>query len=241
MGAFQTIIYEKRDHIAFIILNRPQALNVYNIQMRDNLYEVLSAVKDDPEIGVVVVKGEGEKAFCAGADLSEFLTAPPPVKARDVRWQRDVWGLFLSLPQPVIAAVHGFVLGSGIEIALCCDIRVAADDARFGLPEVGLGIIPAAGGTQTLPRIVGRAKALEMLLTNRWIDAKEAFLAGLVNRVVPKDQLHRVVEEMANLLASYDPLALRCAKEAIVRGRDLCLEQGLGLEKRLVGALLQNR
>ena len=158
MNGFKTLIYEKEDHIAYVTLNRPQALNVYNIQMRDDLYEVLSAIKDDPEVRVAIFKGAGEKAFCAGADLSEFLTAPTPVIARQVRFGRDVWGLFLSLPQPLIAAVHGYVLGSGIEIALCCDIRIASEDVRFGLPEVGLGIIPAAGGTQTLPRAIGRAE-----------------------------------------------------------------------------------
>ena len=175
MNGFETLIYEKRDAIAYVTLNRPQALNVYNIQMRDDLYQVLGAIKDDPEVRVVIFKGAGEKAFCAGADLSEFLTAPSPVIARQARFGRDVWGLFLSIPQPLIAAVHGYVLGSGIEIALCCDIRIASEDARFGLPEVGLGIIPAAGGTQTLPRTIGRARALEMLLTNRWLTGEEAY------------------------------------------------------------------
>src|SRR5512139_4168173 len=174
MGAFKTIIYEKRDDIAYVTLNRPQALNVYNIQMRNDLYEVLGAIKDDSEVSVAIFKGAGEKAFCAGADLSEFLTAPSPVVARQVRFERDVWGLFLSIPQPLIAAVHGFALGSGIEIALCCDIRIASKDAKFGLPEVGLGILPAAGGTQTLPRTIGPAVAFDMLLTGRRLDSREA-------------------------------------------------------------------
>ena len=233
MSGFKTLIYEKKDSIAYITLNRPQALNVYNIQMRDDLYQVLSAIKDDDEVRVAIFKGAGEKAFCAGADLGEFLTAPSPTIARRVRWGRDVWGLFLSVPQPLIAAVHGFVLGSGIEIALCCDIRIATEDARFGLPEAGLGIIPAAGGTQTLPRIVGRAWALEMLLTNRWIGGWEAYRIGLVNKVVPGDKLLQTTEEMANKIASYDPIAVRNAKQAVVRGMDLTLADGLELEKRL--------
>ncbi len=149
---FQTIVYRKQNGIGYVTLNRPQVLNIYNLQMRDDLFQVLGAIRNDPEVLVVVFKGEGERAFCAGADLSEFLTAPSPVIARQVRWERDVWGAFLSLPQPIIAALHGYVLGSGIEIALCCDLRIAAEDARFGLPEASLGIIPAAGGTQTLPR-----------------------------------------------------------------------------------------
>jgi len=234
---FETLIYEKRDSIAYVTLNRPQVLNIYNIQMRDDLYQVLQAIRDDPEVRIAIFKGAGEKAFCAGADLSEFLTAPSPVIARQVRFGRDVWGLFLSIPQPLIAAVHGYVLGSGIEIALCCDIRIASEDARFGLPEVGLGIIPAAGGTQTLPRIIGRGRALEMLLTNRWLTSGEALQFGLVNRVVPKEKLLDTAVELAKKIASYDPMAVRNAKEAVLRGSDLPLTVGLDLERRLASAL----
>jgi enoyl-CoA hydratase len=237
LSGFKTLIYEKKDCIAYVTLNRPQALNVYNIQMRDDLYEVLGAIKDDPEVRVAIFKGAGEKAFCAGADLSEFLTAPSPIIARQVRFTRDVWSLFVSIPQPLIAALHGFVLGSGIEIALWCDIRIASKDARFGLPEVGLGIIPAAGGTQTLPRVIGRGKALEMLLTNRWISGEEALQCGLVNRLVPKEKLLETAEEMAKKIASYDAIAVRNAKQAVVRGLDLPLTEGLELEKRLASEL----
>lgn len=233
MIGFETLIYEKNDHIAYVTLNRPYALNVYTIQMRDDLFEVLSAIKDDPEVRVVIFKGAGEKAFCAGADLTQFLTAPSPTMARKVRFGRDVWGVFLSIPQPLIAAVHGYVLGSGMEIALCCDIRIASEDVRFGLPEVGLGIIPAAGGTQTLPRVIGRARALEMLLANRWITGNEARDIGLVNTVVPRNKLYEAAEEMAKKIASHDPFAVRNAKQAIVQGLDLSLSQGLELEKRL--------
>lgn len=237
MDGFETLIYEKRDGIAYVTLNRPESLNVYTIQMRDDLNEILRAIKDDRDVKIGIFRGAGEKAFCAGADLSEFLTAPPPVIARQVRWQRDVWGLFLSIPQPLIAALHGYVLGSGIEMALCCDIRIASEDVRFGLPEVGLGIIPAAGGTQTLPRLIGRGKALEMLLTSRWIDAEEAYRIGLVNQVVPKETLLQDAEEMARKIASHDPGAVRYAKQAVVKGLDLTLAQGLDLEKRLAARL----
>ena len=233
MSDFETLLYEKRGDVAYVTLNRPQALNVYNIQMRDDLFEVLSAIKDDSEILVAIFKGAGEKAFCAGADLSEFLTAPSPTEARKARFERDVWGLFLSIPQPLIAALHGYVLGSGIEIALCCDIRIASEDAKFGLPEVGLGIIPAAGGTQTLPRTVGKAKALEMLLTNRWIDAQEASRIGLVNKVVARNKLIEIAEEMGKKIASYNPVVVRNAKQAVMRGLELPLAEGLDLEKRL--------
>lgn len=237
MGGFKTLIYEKKNAIAYVTLNRPEFLNVYNVQMRDDLFEVLSAIEDDPEVVVGIFKGAGEKAFCAGADLSEFLTAPSPAVAREIRWERDVWGLFLDIPQPLIAAVHGYVLGSGIEIALCCDIRIASEDARFGLPEVGLGIIPAAGGTQTLPRTVGRGRALEMLLTSRWIGAEEALRIGLVNRVVSRDKLVHTAEKMAKKIASFNPRAVRNAKKAVMKGLDLTLTQGLDLEKRLASQL----
>ena len=233
MSDFETIIYQKQANIAYVTLNRPQALNVYNLKMRDELYQILGAIKDDAEVRVVVFQGAGERAFCAGADLTEFLTAPSPLIARQVRWERDVWGLFLSLPQPLIAALHGYVLGSGIEIALCCDIRLAAEDARFGLPEPQLGIIPAAGGSQTLPRVIGGAAALEILLSGRWLRADEAKKLKLVNRVVPRKELFNQAERLAKKIAGFDPAAVAGAKQAIIRGLDLGLEYGLELEARL--------
>jgi enoyl-CoA hydratase len=233
MSGFETLIYEKKDGIATVSLNRPEALNVYNIQMRDDLYEVLGAIRDDDEVRVGILKGAGDKAFCAGADLSEFLSAPPPVAARKIRFDRDVWRLFLSIPQPLIAALHGYVLGSGLEIALCCDMRIAAADTQFGLPEMGLGIIPAAGGTQTLPRAIGRSRALEMLLTNRWISGQQAFQFHLVNRLVPGEELLATTEKMARRIASFNPAAVRCAKQAVCRGMDMSLRDGLHLEKIL--------
>ncbi len=233
MNGFETLIFEKRDHIGHVTLNRPEVLNIHNVQMRDDMFEVLSAVRDDSEVRVVIFKGAGEKAFCAGADLSEFLTAPPPTAAREVRFDRDLWGLFISLPQPLIAAVHGYVLGSGIEIALCCDIRIASEDAKFGLPEMGLGMIPAAGGTQTVPRVVGPGTALEMILTNRWIDASEALKTGMVNQVVPKDRLLLAAEELALKIVAQDTKAVELAKQAVIRGMELSLSDGLNLEKRL--------
>jgi enoyl-CoA hydratase/carnithine racemase len=237
MSEFETIIYQKRNNIAYITLNRPQALNAYNIRMRDELYEVLGAIKDDAEVRVAVFQGAGERAFCAGADLTEFLTAPSPLVARQVRWERDVWGLFLSLPQPLIAALRGYVLGSGIEIALCCDIRLASEDAQFGLPEPQLGIIPAAGGSQTLPRVIGGAKALEILLSGRWIKADEAKQLKLVNRVVSRKELFNQAEKLARKIAGFDPVAVAYAKQAITRGLDLTLKQGLELETRLAQSL----
>ena len=234
MDGFDTVIYEKDERgIASITLNRPESLNAFNVRMRDELYEVLSAVRIDDEVRAVLFKGAGDKAFCAGADLTEFLTAPSAVKARHIRAIRDLWRLFLSIPQPLIAAMHGYVIGSGVEIALFCDLRIASEDVVFGMPEVSLGILPAAGGTQTLPRILGPGRALDMLLTGRRLGGKEAFEAGLVNRLVPRQRLLESAEEDAMKIASYDPEVVRNAKQAVVKGLDLTLDQGLDLERRL--------
>jgi len=241
MGNVEVVIYQKQNNIGYVTLNRPQALNAYNIQMRDELYQVLGAIKDDPEVRVAIFAGAGERAFCAGADLTEFLTAPSPVIARQVRWERDIWGLFLSINKPLIAALHGYVLGSGIEIALCCDIRLASEDTQFGMPEPGLGIIPAAGGSQTLPRTISKAKALEILLTGRWIKAEEALRLKLINQVVPRKELLPMAEKLANKIAAYDPAVVGYAKQAIIRGLDLSLEQGLELEARLGSLITSSR
>ena len=233
MSQFDTVIYEKKGHLATVTLNRPRALNSFNIQMRDDMYEVLNAIQADQEVHVVVIKGAGDRAFCAGADLSEFLTAPSPVIARQVRFERDVWGLFTRIKQPIIAALHGFVLGSGIEIALFCDIRVAAENAQFGLPETALGIIPAAGGTQTVPRMIGSTRAMELLLTNRWISSEEAFQAGLVTQVVPAESLTETIDRLTKKILNFKPMAVQSAKQAVKRGMDLSLVEGLELEARL--------
>jgi enoyl-CoA hydratase len=237
MSDFEAIIYEKRDKVAYITLNRPKALNAYNIRMRDELYEVLGAIRDDTDVRVTILKGAGDKAFCAGADLTEFLSAPPPIFAREARFARDVWGRFLSISKPFIAAMHGYVLGSGIEMSLCCDIRLCSEDASFGLPEVGLGIIPAAGGSQTLPRVIGRANAHDLLTSGRWIRAAEAKRLKLVNRVLTRSELYPEAEKMADKIKAFDPLAVSCAKQAITQGLDMGLEAGLKLEQRL-GRLL---
>ncbi len=239
--SFQTVLYEKTDGIAWLTLNRPERLNAFNVQMRDDLYQAMSAVRDDPEGLVAVLKGAGERAFCAGADLTEFGTAPSPVIARQVRWERDLWGLILGLPKPLIAAVHGFCLGSGLEMSLCCDLRIASDDAQFGLPEVGLGIIPAAGGSQTLPRVIGRGRALELVLTGDYIDAAEAHRIGLVNRVTTRAGLYPAAESLARRIAAQDPVVVQAAKLAVTRGLDLPLSEGLALEAQYVGLTLSRR
>jgi enoyl-CoA hydratase/carnithine racemase len=236
MSGFETIIYEKKNGIAHVTLNRPQALNAFSVRMRDDLFEILSAIKADDEVRVAVIGGAGDKAFCAGADLKEFLSAPSVVKARRIRAIRDLWGLFMSVPQPLIAALHGYVLGSGIEIALFCDLRIASPDVIFGLPEVGLGILPAAGGTQTLPRILGLSDAMDMLLTGRRLSGEEALAKGMVNQIVPLDKLLQTADDIAQKIASFNPIAVRAAKQAVIKGLDMTLEQGLELELRLAAA-----
>ncbi|MFC1872590.1 enoyl-CoA hydratase/isomerase family protein [Chloroflexota bacterium] len=233
MSGFKTIVYDSNDGIASIMLNRPEVLNAYNLEMRDELYQVIEAIRDDPEIRIVVFSGAGDRAFCVGADLSEFLTAPSPIVARQARWGRDIWGQFLSLTKPLVAALHGYVFGSGLEISLYCDLRIASEDAIFSLPEVGLGIIPAAGGTQTLARGIGQAAALEMMLTGRMINATEAYRMKIVNKVVPRSRLMEETNHVAQKIKSLDPVLVSNAKQAINRGFDLNLEQGLELERRL--------
>jgi enoyl-CoA hydratase/carnithine racemase len=233
------LLYEKRDDgTAWITLNRPDVLNALNLAMRDELWSALHALRDDPDVRVGVVRGAGERAFCAGADITEFGTAPSYVEARRARRERDVWGLMLNTMKPLVAAIHGYAFGAGCEMSLLCDIRVASDDASFALPEVTLGYIPSAGGTQTLPRIIPPGVAREMVLSGEPIDAQRALAIGLVHRVVPRRRLTEEAEGVARALAASPPAAVRAAKEAIVRGGDLPLEQALRLEALIAARLL---
>ena len=236
-GTLQTIAYSKTGPVARVVLDRPNVINAYNVRMRDELYGVMEAVRDDPEVRVAVLSGAGDKGFCAGADLTEFGTAPSQVVAREVRWERDIWGLFLSLEKPLVAALHGWVVGSGVEIACLCDIRIASEDAVFRMPEVALGMLPAAGGTQTLPRIVGVDRALRLLLECGPFDAVEARRMGLVHTIVPRDDLQAEAERVAAELAESDPAVLAAAKAAVRRGMDVPLERGLEIEDRLLARL----
>ena len=239
MHSFETVIFEVRDSVAWITLNRPRVLNAYNIQMRDDLYEALTAVSWDSEAGAVVISGAGGRAFCAGADLTEFGTAPSQRIARQVRWERDVWGLLMDLPIPTIAAMHGYVFGSGLEIALCCDIRIATSNAIFGLPETSLGFIPAAGATQTFPRAVGIGQALWTLLTAERMDANRALSMGLISEIVPDGGLMERCERLAEGFLESGAGALAAAKVAMRRGLDLPLGEGLGVESGLARELIR--
>ena len=237
MSGFTTLLYCKEGPVAHISLNRPQVLNAYNVQMRDDLSEALAAVQDDAEVRALLITGQG-RAFCAGADLTEFGSAPSQTVARRVRWERDVWGQLLSISVPVVAAVHGYCIGSGVEIALLCDIRIGALGTVFAMPEVQLGMIPAAGGTQTLPGIAGRSPAMDLLLTGRRVDAEEALDLGLLTRVVPEGELLEQAGKLSRQLAALEPDLAISAKECLVRGADLPLDKALGMEARLAAQAL---
>ena len=232
MSGYQTLIFEKKGEVASISLNRPSALNSYNIQMRDDFSEALTAIQYDDEVKALIISGQG-RAFCAGADLTEFGTAPSQVEARQVRWQRDVWGQLNALRVPSIAAIHGYCIGSGIEIALLCDLRIATDDAVFAMPEIQLGMIPAAGGSQTLPRNCGTSAALELLLTGRRFEAAEALRLGFITRVVAMDELELAAWELAEEVCRLPWEATQLVKKGIREGMDLSLAHGLALEERL--------
>jgi enoyl-CoA hydratase/carnithine racemase len=238
VSPFQTIIYEKQGPLAWLTLNRPRVLNAVNLQMRDELWTVMEAVRDDPDLRVLLIRGAGRRGFSAGADITEFGTAPSVVEARRARHERDLWGLMLSLPLPLVAAIHGFALGAGCEMSMCCDFRIASEDARLGLPEVNLGYIPSAGGTQLLPRTISPGVAMGLILSGDAIDAREALRLGLVQRVVSRRRLYAEAEALARALAGRPSEALRRAKQAVLQGLDMPLDQGLALEERLASLAL---
>ena len=229
---FSTIQYAKTEHIATITLNRPEVVNAYNVQMRDDLYQALLAVRDDSDVQGAILTGAGPKGFCAGADLREFGTAPSQTVARSVRWERDVWGIMSSLDKPLVAAIHGYCLGSGVEIACLCDFRIAAEDAIFGTPEVALGLVPGAGGTQTLMRVFGQARAMELLLTGKRIDAQAALGMGLITKVVPSGQHVAEAQSLLKRVLRHPSAAVAAVKATVYQGMDMPLAHALAAEHR---------
>jgi enoyl-CoA hydratase/carnithine racemase len=234
---FETILFDKEGGIATVTLNRPDQINAYNIQMRDDLWSVFSAIEIDREVRCVVIRGAGKRGFCAGADLTEFGTAPSVEIARVVRWERDVFGLLLRLPAPTVAVLHGHVIGSGLEIALLCDMRIASRDIRFAMPETSLGLIPAATGTQTLPRHWRRGRALELLLTGRTVRAGEALAAGLVHRLVERENLVPYTDDLAHSLAQLPCDAAIGVRRAVFAALDQPLTDGLATEAEIAKKL----
>jgi enoyl-CoA hydratase len=235
--AYEAIRYELADGIATVTLNRPAVHNAMNERMREELTACFGELARSEDARVVVVTGTGERAFSAGADIREFVAPQVPVRFRDGRRRVDFRAAMDRCPQPIIAAIRGFALGGGLELALACDIRIAGEDSQLGLTEVNLAIIPGGGGTQRLPRLVGRGKALEMILTGARIDAHEALRIGLVERVVPATDVLSSAQALARTLAEKAPVALRYAKEAVVKGLGLPLEDGLRLENDLATLL----
>ncbi len=222
--------YKKEGKIAIFTLNRPEALNSINAQALQELHDAMVDFQDDNNLWVGIVTGAGERAFSAGADIKEMRPdeekKTPPTPMRGL----EIW-------KPLIAAINGFALGGGLEIALSCDIRIASENARLGLPEVTRGLIPGWGGTQRLPRVIPWAMSAEMIFTGKHIDAQEAYRMGLVNKVVPPEQLMSTAMEWAELICQAGPLAVRTAKEVMIRGTNATLEEGLRLEKSLGGFL----
>jgi enoyl-CoA hydratase len=237
---FTTLRYEKRGAVAVVSLDRPEVLNAYGVAMRDDLHAVLGAADEDPEVRALVLRGRGP-AFSTGGDVREFGSAPSPLEARRVRWRRDVWGRLLGLRAATVAAVHGYAVGGGMEMALLCDLCIVSDDARFALPETGLGMIPGVGGTQTVPRRAGLGRALDVLLTGRWVDAREALRSGLVSRVVPRPRLETAALAIARHLGRLDPRVVRAVRRCVRAAHDGSLDDALALERRLALALQGRR
>jgi len=228
--------YKKEGRIAIFTINRPEAMNAINVQAVQELHEAMVSFRDDPEVWVGIITGAGERAFCCGADIKDML--PFMKEHRDSPWAIPATPMRgLDMWKPLVAAINGLALGGGLEIALACDIRIASETARFGTPEVTLGLMPGWGGTQRLPRMLPWCKAAEILLMGRLIDAEEAYRIGLVNKVVPQDKVMPTAKEWAEAICQAGPLAVRAAKEAMIRGSSMTLDEGLRLENSLVSYL----
>jgi enoyl-CoA hydratase len=233
--SFENITYEVKASICYIVLNRPKVMNALNRRTVEELNTAFHAAKDDETVKGIILTGSGEKAFIAGADIAE-LSAIDDGKAGEFSEKgQEVLSFIESLGKPVIAAVNGFALGGGCETAMACTIRIAAENAKFGQPEVKLGLIPGYGGTQRLPRLVGKGRALQLILTGDLIDAREAYRIGLVNEVVPAADLISRCEAILNRIDANAPIAVRYSIEAVNKGLDTDLTSGLKLEAKYFG------
>jgi enoyl-CoA hydratase len=235
MSNFQNIKFEKKNHIAYITIDRPKVLNALNMATMQELKQAFASIKDDAEVRVVIVTGGGEKAFVAGADIGE-LSQHTPVSAKEYTHRgQAIIDSIENLGKPVIACINGFALGGGCELAMACTMRLASDNAKLGQPEVKLGLIPGYGGTQRLPRLVGKGLAMQQILTGEMISAQEAHRIGLVNEVVAAADLIPRAEAIAAKIIANSPLAIQYAMEAVNHGYDLPLADGLYLEAALFG------
>jgi enoyl-CoA hydratase len=226
---YETLLVEKNDRVATIIINRPEKRNALTIKIREESVAVLKDLAADESIRVVILTGAGDKAFIAGADISEFANRTA-ISQRDVMTERSLFNAIDSFPKPVIAMINGYCLGGGCEVALACDLRFASENASFGQPEINLGLIPGGGGTQRLTRLIGEGRAMQMILTGEIINAQTAHAFGLVNMVVPAEELRAKTTEYANRIAQKSPVALRLAKEAVKTASRTLLDEGLRRE-----------
>jgi enoyl-CoA hydratase/carnithine racemase len=232
---YENILYDTKANIAYITVNRPKVLNALNMATMEELRRAFTAAKEDPQVRVVIFTGAGEKAFIAGADVNE-LQKHNAVQGKEYTHRgQSVLDLIENLGKPVIACVNGFALGGGCEIAMACTMRLASDNAKLAQPEVKLGIIPGYGGTQRLPRLVGKGIAMQLVLTGEMITAQEAYRIGLVNEVVPQAELIARAEAIASKIVANAPLAVQYAMEAVNKGMEMSLPEALYLEATLFG------
>jgi len=233
--AYETLLYEVKDGIAYVTINRPKVLNALNDTVITELGQVFTAIKEDPQVKAVILTGAGEKAFVAGADITQLVDLNTQQGKAFAAKGQAVFSLIENLGKPVIAAINGFALGGGCELAMACTLRVASAKAKLGQPEVNLGIIPGYGGTQRLPRLVGKGRAMELVLTGRMVDAQEAYQIGLVNKVVEPEKLLEEAQALAKTIMSKGPVAVKLGMEAVNRGLEVSLEEGLRIEADLFG------
>ncbi len=234
-ATLENILYEKKGAVAYITLNRPKVLNALNQRTWEELRSAFEDARDDAEVRGIIVTGAGDKAFAAGADISELAKATAVEAEKSSSYGQEVLNLVESLGKPVIAAVNGFALGGGCETAMACTIRVASENARFGVPEVTLGLIPGCGGTQRLPRLVGKGRALQLILSGGMIGADEAYRIGLVNEVVPAADLISRAEAILKPILANAPLSVKFALEAVNNGLNTSVTEGLALEASYFG------
>jgi len=228
----KAVLLEREGRVAILTINRPDKLNALNEEVRNLTLGYLEEIEHDDAVGVVVITGAGDKAFVAGADIGEFEGRSPFDQREAMRFPR-VFDVMAQFPKPVIAMINGFCLGGGCEMSMSCDLRIASDSARLGQPEINLGLIPGGGGTQRLPRLVGLGQAMKIILTGDMIGAAEALRIGLVDEVVPHDQLREKTLELAAKIASKSPLTIRVAKEAMRASERMSVEDGILYERDL--------
>src|SRR6266566_4350383 len=231
----ENLLYEKKGAIAYVTLNRPKVLNALNQRTWENLRTALEDARDDAQVRGVILTGAGDKAFIAGADISELTHLTAVEAEKSSSYGQEVLNLIENLGKPVIAAINGFALGGGCETAMACTVRVAVENAKFGQPEVKLGVLPGGGGTQRLPRLVGKGRALQLILTGEMIDAQEAYRIGLVNEVVPAANLIPRAEAILKQIFSNAPIAVKYSLEAVNKGLETSQDEGLALEASFFG------